>query len=368
MSRSQPTRPKPRPTRLSILLISLFLGLFTACGAESQDPQTADAVAVDGQSDASGADAGACGLPAAGTVTLPADDGVHDELVEWWYWTGHLTDEKGRHYGFQVTFFLFGDAAFRAQLANVAIVDIETKQHHSAAKFQFGKATKITDGFEFALGAQTAKGGGGHDVVHAEMDTYTLDLKIDTTRRAVLQHTNGYQAYDFGGYTYYYSRPRMQAKGTLKVGGETRQVSGSSWFDHQWGDLELATELGWDWFAINLDDGRDIMAFVVHAKGGDLMVGGSVTGSDCVTRELKPGEFKVKSLGQWISPESKCRWNIGWEVSVDGAKLALNPVIAAQEVFNPKTPEQSYWEGASTVTGDVKGLAYVELAGCVTGS
>ena len=34
-------------------------------------------------------------------VELPRDDGPHDRLTEWWYYTGHLkTVPDGRRYGF----------------------------------------------------------------------------------------------------------------------------------------------------------------------------------------------------------------------------------------------------------------------------
>ncbi|NIQ91621.1 MAG: carotenoid 1,2-hydratase, partial [Deltaproteobacteria bacterium] len=37
---------------------------------------------------------------------FPADHAAHPEFrTEWWYYTGHLTTEKGRNFGFQLTFF-----------------------------------------------------------------------------------------------------------------------------------------------------------------------------------------------------------------------------------------------------------------------
>ena len=39
-------------------------------------------------------------------LVFPDDHGAHpDHQLEWWYWTGHLEDEEGRPYGFQLTFF-----------------------------------------------------------------------------------------------------------------------------------------------------------------------------------------------------------------------------------------------------------------------
>ncbi|MEZ4570376.1 MAG: lipocalin-like domain-containing protein [Thermomicrobiales bacterium] len=58
---------------------------------------------------------------------------------------------------------------------------------------------------------------------------------------------------DSPGGSYYYSRPGMDLSGTLTVDGEPFEVTG--WMDHQWGDFVLVDGSGWDWFAIEMDDG-----------------------------------------------------------------------------------------------------------------
>ena len=34
-------------------------------------------------------------------VDLPRDDGPHDRLTEWWYYTGHLRSADGDRFGFE---------------------------------------------------------------------------------------------------------------------------------------------------------------------------------------------------------------------------------------------------------------------------
>ena len=58
-------------------------------------------------------------------ITLPADDAVHQEDTEWWTWSGHLSDENGSWYGFQLGFFLFGTGQTRSVRANAAVTDID---------------------------------------------------------------------------------------------------------------------------------------------------------------------------------------------------------------------------------------------------
>ena len=46
----------------------------------------------------------------------------------------------------------------------------------------------------------------------------------------------------------------MAATGTVLVNGDASNVTGTAWFDHQWGDFIAVGGGGWDWFAVNLDD------------------------------------------------------------------------------------------------------------------
>jgi predicted secreted hydrolase len=42
-------------------------------------------------------------------LSFPADHYSHPDFkTEWWYYTGHLTSDSGKRYGYQVTFFRFG--------------------------------------------------------------------------------------------------------------------------------------------------------------------------------------------------------------------------------------------------------------------
>jgi hypothetical protein len=37
-----------------------------------------------------------CRVTPKGKVSLPADDALHDQQLEWWYWSGHLETSTGR--------------------------------------------------------------------------------------------------------------------------------------------------------------------------------------------------------------------------------------------------------------------------------
>ena len=41
--------------------------------------------------------------------SFPRDHGSHPEYrTEWWYFTGNLNDDRGKRYGYQLTFFRYG--------------------------------------------------------------------------------------------------------------------------------------------------------------------------------------------------------------------------------------------------------------------
>ena len=355
------------------LLVSILLAFSLGCGGSApSDPEGGIVFDASGGGDG-GLDAALDGaaMDAASDapitelcnpesmVRLPSDDGLHpDAPIEWWYWTGHLQDALGRFYGYQVTFFDFG----LASLMNVALTDVEGAVFHRDASFVFAGLPATADGFEYAFDTTQGVGGAGLDHLSSAFGTVGFDLTLSATQTPVLHHGDGREDYPFGGYTFYYSRTRMETTGMVHVGGEDRVVTGTSWFDHQWGDLAQATNLGWDWFAIQLEDGRDIMLFSVRGTPG--FVGGTLSGSDCGgARELLPSEIVITPQAEWTSPETACVYPILWDLQVAGINLTITPVMQAQEHANARDVARSYWEGASTVSGDAQGRAYVELTG-----
>ena len=108
---------------LAVALAGALLASLTACGggspgmpilanpvpaAPSVAPRTPPPMAV------------ADPLP----VVLPRDDGPHDRLTEWWYYTGHLRAADGTRYGFEFVIFRAERGRFPTSwVSHLAITD-----------------------------------------------------------------------------------------------------------------------------------------------------------------------------------------------------------------------------------------------------
>ena len=74
-------------------------------------------------------------------VVLPRDDGPHDPLTEWWYYTGHLQSEapgEARSFGFEYVIFRAERGAFPTSWAShLAITD------ESGGAFQYAQRQEV---------------------------------------------------------------------------------------------------------------------------------------------------------------------------------------------------------------------------------
>jgi predicted secreted hydrolase len=126
--------------------------------------------------------------------------------------------------------------------------------------------------------------------------------------------------------------------------------------------------VGWDWFALQLSDGSDLMLYQLrHADGSaDPASSGRLVAPDGSSRPLSSTDFSLAGLSAWRSPRSGAAYPARWRVRVPSAELDLEvrPLLADQEL----DVSFRYWEGAVEVEGSrqgrpVQGKGYVELTG-----
>lgn len=295
------------------------------------------------------------------SVVFPDDEWPHNEPVEWYYWTGHLQTDDGRWFGYELVFFIVMMNNQKFFLVNHAITDISDASFHYTTKYDKAEIPTLEEPLIFKTDGFFAELDDGNDTLHAEVDGYILDLNLSSLKPLVLHHENGFVEYSFGGYTYYYSRTRMNTMGTIVIDGVSFSVNGTSWFDHQWGGLRQITEIGWDWFGIQLDDGSEIMLFTIHLGDERLLIGGTFIDSDGFYSEIMPDNFTINVLDIWVSPYTSKVYPSGWQIKVNNLNFTVLPVVEDQELSTNFA--NVYWEGACVVSGDVSGRAYVELTG-----
>jgi predicted secreted hydrolase len=338
-------------------------------------------------------------------VVLPRDDAPHDRLTEWWYDTGHLRAADGATYGFEFVIF----RAERGRLpvswaSHLAITDETGNRFVYAQRQEIGpqvdRSLAEGDGTEtgrfdlsltgldpatmgaMARPAWSMTGGGGHDHLVAALDPAEataagspgglgLDLEVAATKPAALHDHDGWIDFGPAGGSYYYSRTAMRATGTLTLDGRTIAVDGTAWFDHQWGDFISVGGGGWDWFAVNLDDGTDnTLSLVRNADGSYPLVYGTEVAPDGTVTHLDRDAFTVDVTDHWRSPRTGAEYPAAWTIEIPGDDLTirLRPTVAAQELDTRATTGVVYWEGSQVVHGQrgtrmLGGRAYVELTG-----
>ena len=302
-------------------------------------------------------------------VNLPADDAPHANATEWWYYSGQLQTDAGERYSFHVATFVrqgtIEHTAFHGSLR-----DHQTGKHYIEQTRTEGRpAAKVANGFAFSHGPWQISGSGGKHALRMEGKGYALDLALTDGRPPVLHQAPGSAVaglLDLGaaGKSYYTSRPRMQTEGTLLIDGRNRAVRGEVWFDHQWGDFEPA-ELRWNWFALQLDDGAELMLYELFERGGApvLRLGSYI--KDGQSSALGTSEFTATSRGSWKSKLSSVVYPMDWSIAVPGKRIDLKlSAVNRQSQFDARlTTLNVYWEGAVRIGGSHGGVGFLELNG-----
>jgi predicted secreted hydrolase len=321
---------------------------------------------------------------------FPRDDASHPEFAtEWWYYTGHLRDDSGRWYGYQLTFFRIGvspPGAPRASewavrnlyFAHLAITDEARKTYHFRDRISrgaLGEAGAKTEAYDVHIGDWRAGLQGKTHVLKAVEDGFGIELRATPRKPPVINGEGGIsrKAEGVGRASYYYSYTRMETAGTLYLDGKPVPVTGDSWFDHEYGSNVLApNQVGWDWFSIQMDNGTEAMLYLMRTTGGgtDPYSSGTFVDATGKATHLTADDYEIEVLDRWKSRESGAEYPSRWHITVPrfGWDVVVTPSVADQEIRASGPAGVTYWEGSALVKGTVRGVgvsgrAYVELTG-----
>ncbi len=320
-------------------------------------------------------------------VRFPQDEAAHNDLTEWWYYTGHfnasVANGKTHVYGFELVIF----QALRSDLppvyaAHFAISDVTRGEFHFDQRRVIEPNVVIpngtsTKGIAVAVGDWSIQGLNGLDHLVASMQNYTIHLNLQGLKPPTLHNGNGLITYGLGGFSYYYSRTRMAVSGTVLDHNQSLQVTGQAWMDHQWGNFLSLGGGGWDWYSVQLNNNTEMMLYFIRDASGKVIstyVG--YIDANANDHLLPAQSISSTVLDHWKSPTTGANYPSGWRLTINDpllqATLTITPQLKDQELTAYQSTGNSYWEGAVSIDGQsagkpIQGEGYIELTGYAHG-
>ncbi|HYP29140.1 MAG TPA: lipocalin-like domain-containing protein [Blastocatellia bacterium] len=321
--------------------------------------------------------------------SFPRDHAAHEPYrIEWWYYTGNLQSKAGRRFGFQLTFFRTGvslepssESAWAVRdiyMAHFAISDIERESFHAFEKLNrggIGWAGADSASYRVWNEDWEARLEGDDHLLGARDGGYGIELRLTPAKPVVINGENGIsqKGLTVGNASHYYSITRFSSSGKLTVGGEEFEVTGQTWMDHEFGTSFLENgQVGWDWFSIQLDDGRDLMLFQLRRSDGSIDSSSSGTLVDESGRavHIPAPEFSLIPGRAWRSGASGATYPTEWTIDLPpyGLRLKARAAFDNQELRTPESTGVTYWEGSISVEGteggrNISGRGYLEMTG-----
>lgn len=335
---------------------------------------------------------------------FPRDHGAHPAYAtEWWYYTGHLQARDGRRFGFQLTWFrtalaprIARRSAWAARdlmFAHFALTDESGKRYLFADRI--GRANLGLNGADansptprvwcgdwtLQFGGksgqtQTSRASAQSDAPATRGLRFALALSQQALKPPVIHGENGVsrKSAGVGRASHYFSFTRLQTRGLLQLGDEKLAVTGQSWFDHEFGSGQMATnQVGWDWFSLQLSDGRELMLYRLRLRGGgtEPLSSGTLVEKDGSTRHLKLSDFRLAPGPTWHSPQSGADYPLTWKVTLPIEKMSLDvEAVLPQQELRPERSGRNlaYWEGSVRASGSQNGkplraVGYLEMTG-----
>ena len=282
---------------------------------------------------------------------------------EWWYFTGHLSSRENpeSRFGYRFTFFRIGlrpelpplESQWATRdliMGHAAISDLEAQRHilsetlYREVPFLGGFGSYPDTLIAWSRAPAGTAGtwelhwnGEGFDFeMRDQVQGIAFQLSTHPLKPLVFQGPNGYsrKGEDSGAASQYYSFTRLVTQGSVSVDGQTFQVEGESWMDKEFGSHQLAEDqVGWDWFSLQLEDGREVMFYHLRNKTGATdFARGTVVSESGEVRYLKPEDWRIQSTQTWKSPETGTPYPSRWKITLarENLEMEIVPQLAYQ--------------------------------------
>jgi predicted secreted hydrolase len=313
----------------------------------------------------------------------------NDYETEWWYYHGYLQAGEKR--------FAFHFAYFRrrtndvwigsllplrwlgkhARFAHFGLTDFEGRRFwYGHQRSIFNHSGTLSNKYQAWIHEWSIGASGTTHYLRAALKDVGLHLQFSPLKPpANHQHACGLSD-EPERPACYWSYPRMEIKGSLTVEGETVDVSGTAWMDRAYGRLALnrvdGHVEGWDWFGIQLDDGRELMLYEQPGVNNAMKrsIHATLVDDTGKAEYLNTSDFAFCPQSYWTSPHTGLKYPSSWKISSQSRELSLfiQPWLRIQELDTRGSTCLMYWEGPVEVEGTLdgrvaKGRGFVELVG-----
>ncbi len=363
-----------------------------------------------------------------GEIDLETQDLPHaSSSVEWWYFHAHVKDTAGRPFSLFGSFFRIVTGVDQrtrqprhAHFLTWSLTDVEKKNclfesrlektilPAALERLEKGQGTKDprirralieslrrgsfprpdreiegpvhvgTDRLHLDLGGSTfEKVSPGVYRTHIEGEKAGMDLTFELRKKPQRHGDRGHVVGKEGEAMFYYFVPRTEVTGEVVIGGERFAVTGSGWYDHEFGghatqDSHMSPtqrDIAWNWLAVQLEDGTDVSLFWMQDIATGKDVGSTVVRVSPEGEAQYSRDFSLAPTRWWTSSRTFEHYPAAGTLKAPalGIDLDLEATVDDQE-FITVTSKPSFWEGQGRVTGTLdgkpaKGLAYFERSG-----
>ncbi len=284
---------------------------------------------------------------------FPKEEGEHPNLkLEWWYFAGHLEEEKNPKNKFGVTLiFDKNPAHIKANLINGIL------------KENFSSVIKIDNYDILSKDNLTIQKGNNFWIetelfkykIHYEFDDKEIDLILNSVKPPFI--TN------IGSTAFYCQQTRVTISGFLSFSQQKYKVKGWGWIDHQ-GFEDSFPFYSWNWHAIQLDNNIEIV-FMTYPddQSGQIFKSSLFVYKDTQIETINNDNYSIEYINYWIDPKTKYRYptKLRLKIPQKNANLDIEAILENQVI---ETIYKIY-EGSTEVTGiwqgeKISGRAQIE--------
>lgn len=306
-------------------------------------------------------------------VSFPQAHSPHENYRhEWWYLTANLKSDSGIRFATQWT--LFRTAVNQAQwyFAHGALAD--PKLHLAAfrqGRQEFANVVITSQPFSASIddwlwqsSAELLPAQLSYGAARTDDAQWQVKLSLLTTSPFFLQGEQGYSKKHQREAiaSHYYSQPFIDVTGKILWQGQWLNVTGTAWFDREWGSAMLAQDQqGWDWFSLRLSSDQALMIYRIRSSQQDFIYGSLMHSNGAIET------LDVNNISLLSHDRDSASYPYAFDLKVVDETIGVNvdvrvTVINQQQIMRFGI---EYFEGMVTFTGTHDGEGFVEMTGYV---